>query len=196
MPFTDSSELNEVLNGMVPPYEYAYLERKMLEEFDLDPQTYHFPTSFDEECYNYLYLDPKYLERIDKYSGEEWVNSEKALYIELSKFYAFVRSIFYIGKGTTDRAMYHLKETKRKIKRYLRNSFPFWYQIYFMYQYQDSESTDLYYLRNKICWEPLYMYVSSKMLASKMQQLLVVNMICCHHPAFHQRASDHGHLVG
>jgi hypothetical protein len=94
-----------MLNGIVSIDEYVQLEPEMSCEFRSDPLRNHFPT-YDESKhhYNYLYLDPRVL-----YVGDP----EQ----ELFNFITFVRSIFYIGKGTGDRAMEHLHKTRKELNK-------------------------------------------------------------------------------
>ena len=111
----DSIELNEVLNGMVSPDEYGYAryERRILKEFRVDPVDDYFPMYKEKkDHYNYLYLDPRVLCMIDGCSGEPEQE-------ELFKFYKFVKSVFYIGKGRSNRAIAHLRETRKKLDRHI-----------------------------------------------------------------------------
>ena len=110
--YTDSRKLNEVLNGVVSIDEYAQFEQKMSCEFHSEPQSNHFPTYKEsKDHYNYLYLDPRVLCRMGTYVGDP----EQ----ELFNFYMFVRSVFYIGEGKGGRAMAHLQETRKEVKKIL-----------------------------------------------------------------------------
>jgi hypothetical protein len=99
-----------MLNGIVSYSidKYAQFEPEMYDfcsHNSMHPFKNHFPTYKESKHhYNYLYLDPRVL-----YVGDP----EQ----ELFNFITFVRSIFYVGKGTGDRAMAHLRETRNELNK-------------------------------------------------------------------------------
>ena len=94
----DSWELTQVLNHDLNLLdEYAQLEQEMILLLRYCPLT-----RMENVAYNYLYLDPRVLR-------EDFHNEQPE---DATNFHCFLKSVFYIGKGTNKRAtVTHLKDT-------------------------------------------------------------------------------------
>lgn len=98
-----SSELKQAITDLHVIDEWGNLKIDLL-------QSYSTPSKKSKSFYNYLLLDPK----ITKKANFSGTHLKSDIIKNPEKFEAFLKSIFYIGKGCGKRPIQHLVDAKEK----------------------------------------------------------------------------------
>jgi len=83
-------------------------------------QNFMTPKKTSKSFYNYVLLDPYVLQRTN-FSGN---NLRTGLLQNSEKFHAFLKAIFYVGKGSANRPLQHLVEAKERWMTKARRRLP------------------------------------------------------------------------
>lgn len=104
-----NAELCRALNEKIDWTEMIELEEKMIKKFDNPKNTRKWREGNEKSSFNYLLLDPRVTKNLPSRASKMGDN--------LEVFHAFVKAIFYIGKGKRSRPYAHLYEAIKYSER-------------------------------------------------------------------------------